>query len=86
LTPAGVDESVIAWTRAAVATRQELYDAGWREGVRERASGYPSAATVMFRFSSPISRDNEGEVSNLTLSKLSLTKLLRIPQLVTLVF
>lgn len=33
LKPAGIDESVIAWTRAAVATRQELYDAGWREGI-----------------------------------------------------
>ncbi|KAG0622727.1 hypothetical protein M758_3G118800 [Ceratodon purpureus] len=62
LTSAGVDESVMAWTRAVVATRQELYDAGWREGVRERAAGYPSAATVMFRFSRPISRDNEDEV------------------------
>lgn len=62
LTSAGVDDSVMAWTRAAVATRQELYDAGWREGVRERVAGYTSAATVMFRFCKPISRDNESEV------------------------
>lgn len=62
MTSAGVDESVMAWTRVAVATRQELYDAGWKEGIRERAAGYPSAATVMFRFSTPINRDNESEV------------------------
>lgn len=68
LTSAGVDESVMAWTRVAVATRQELYDAGWKEGIRERAAGYPSAATVMFRFSTPINRDNESEVLRRLLS------------------
>jgi len=65
----------MAWTRAAVATRQELYNAGWREGIRERAAGYPSAATVMFRFSKPINRANESEVSGPTPPRFSWTKL-----------
>ena len=84
LTSAGVDESVMAWTRAAVATRQELYDAGWRESMRERAAGYPSVGTVMFRLSRPIGRDNESEVSSSTLSKLSWMELHKISQLVAI--
>ncbi|KAJ7552070.1 hypothetical protein O6H91_06G040400 [Diphasiastrum complanatum] len=55
LTPLGVDESVLAWTRVAVASPRELVDAGWREDSR-------GASSAMVYFSKPVSRENESEV------------------------
>ncbi|EFJ24988.1 hypothetical protein SELMODRAFT_414219 [Selaginella moellendorffii] len=54
IVPEGVDESVLAWTRAAIASPRELSAAGWKsDGKYQKAIMY---------FSEPINRDNECEV------------------------
>lgn len=63
LTAAGVDESVLAWTRAAVASPEELASVGWTEGALKKANGLASASRAMFHFSMPVSKENETEVA-----------------------
>lgn len=62
LTPTGVNESVLAWTRAAVASPKELSDAGWREDTAMSMWQHHGASTAMAHFSRAITRENEGEV------------------------
>lgn len=62
LTPAGVDESVLAWTRAAIASHQELIKIGWKEGAASRKNVYFDASRAMALFSEPINSENETAV------------------------
>lgn len=57
VTSSGVDESVMAWTRAAVASKEEMEEAGWREG-------HHNAPSIMLQFTQPTSQQNELEVRN----------------------
>ncbi|CAM6014918.1 unnamed protein product [Sphagnum balticum] len=55
VTSSGVDESVMAWTRAAVASKEEMEEAGWREG-------HHNAPSIMLQFLQPTSQQNELEM------------------------
>ncbi|KAL2620874.1 hypothetical protein R1flu_001079 [Riccia fluitans] len=62
LTPDGVDENILAWTRAAVASHKELSEAGWKEDTATSMWQHHVASSAMAHFSRAISRENEGEV------------------------
>ena len=54
---------MLAWTRAAVASPEELASAGWTEEALKKANGLTSASKAMFHFSKPVSKENETEVA-----------------------
>jgi hypothetical protein len=58
MSPAGLDDTLLAWTRVAVATPDELASAGWTP---EKA-GFESAGRAMAKFVEPVSRRNELQV------------------------
>lgn len=62
LTESGVDDSVLAWTRAAVASTKELADAGWREETLLDEGVSHKAASAMAHFIQPVGQENESEV------------------------
>lgn len=59
ITPAGPDDTLLAWARAAVATGVELQRAGWS---LDSPRSFKLAGRVMASFSCPVSQANELEV------------------------
>ncbi|MCO5568024.1 hypothetical protein L7F22_021720 [Adiantum nelumboides] len=68
ITEAGVDDTALAWTRAAVASAKELAAAGWSGETQSDEGTGNLAAMAMARFLQPISHENESEVLRRLLS------------------
>lgn len=58
LSPSGLDDTLLAWTRAAVATPNELAAAGWTP----KNCGPRAAARALACFAEPVGRRNELQV------------------------
>lgn len=68
ITESGVDESVLAWTRVAIASTKELANAGWNVGAALDGWACSKAASSMAYFHQPVSQENESEVLRRLLS------------------
>ncbi|KAI5064839.1 hypothetical protein GOP47_0019534 [Adiantum capillus-veneris] len=68
ITEAGVDDSALAWTRAAVASAKELASAGWSGETQSDEETSNMAASAMASFHQPVSQENESEVLRRLLS------------------
>ncbi|KAH7279877.1 hypothetical protein KP509_37G041900 [Ceratopteris richardii] len=68
ITEDGVDETALAWTRAAVASIKELASVGWTEGKHSQEKINTRGNMSMACFLKPVSHENESEVMRRLLS------------------